>query len=381
MATKKATKSASKPKAAPAKKAPAKKVVAKKPAVAAKPKAEAKVDQEFNQLVAEMQKSAVKTETPKKKKKAWGTIIVTTILVLLLVWLGTWICGVVQQKKIEKDLPTIINYLGGGEMAFKEITSIKKADGVFEFEFTFEEYPDEPFISYITKGGKIFFVSGYMMEDLQAEMDANGGSMSSGEATLTCESVPKAAAPELTAYIVADCPYGTQMQSVMADAIATAPEIASNFNVRYFFDQITADGLTVTAMHGDAEAKENLRQICIREEQPTAFWDYVSCYAAGGATATCQTQTGINTANIEACMTSPSRGIAYGIEDNELAMAHMVSGSPTLVINDETQISEFDFGGRNAESLKSIVCCSADGAFPFCTTAMSVDAAGVSGEC
>jgi hypothetical protein len=33
----------------------------------------------------------------------------------------------------------------------------------------------------------------------------------------------------------------------------------------------TVSGTTITAMHGEAEAKENLRQICIREEQSTKY--------------------------------------------------------------------------------------------------------------
>jgi len=35
---------------------------------------------------------------------------------------------------------------------------------------------------------------------------------------------------------------------------------------------------TIKSMHGAAEAQENLRQICIREEQSGKYWDYVRCY-------------------------------------------------------------------------------------------------------
>jgi len=35
-------------------------------------------------------------------------------------------------------------------------------------------------------------------------------------------------------------------------------------------------------MPEDVEAKENLKQICIREEQSDKYWNYAGCYINGG---------------------------------------------------------------------------------------------------
>ena len=75
-------------------------------------------------------------------------------------------------------------------------------------------------------------------------------------------------------------------------------------------------------MHGPEEAQENLRQICIREEQPAKYWNYISCYmkkttataASGmplGDSTGCQASTGVDTAKLNACVSDPSRGLAY----------------------------------------------------------------------
>jgi hypothetical protein len=220
------------------------------------------------------------------------------------------------------------------------------------------------------------------VEDLKTEM-GNTPATEGGETTTTaasCDALDKNETPELTAYIVADCPYGTQMQQVMVSAIAEAPEIAQNFKVRYFFDSIGDDG-SVMAMHGEAEAKENLRQICIREEQADKFWAYVGCYAAGADSATCMPAAGVNAATVDACMTDVSRGIAWAKEDNMLAQVHQVTGSPTLILNDAQKVQESAFGGRNAEGLKSIVCCSSNNTLAFCDTTLSSAGSAASGDC
>lgn len=391
MATKKTTKKKS---PSTAKKTPASTSTAKKKTT---PKATStvaktetkKADVEFDRIMEEMKKDAAREEAKKteKKKKGgsgfWNALWIL-ILVVVIGLISYWAYGSYQKKQVEKQLPELINYLGGGEMSLSEITRFELKSGVYEFDFIFEEYPEEPFTSYMTKDGKMFFVSGYPVEELLLEMEGYDPNAEAGGAEVSaasCETVNKSTEPELTAYIVADCPYGTQMQSVMLDAINQAPELAENFKVRYFFDQIEAGSREIDAMHGVEEAEEGLLQICLREEQPEVYWDYVGCYAGGSDSETCLGTASVNTANLNACMDDVSRGIAYAVEDNDLSTTHGVTGSPTLVLNNTETVRESDFGGRNADGLKSIVCCSADNAFGFCDSALSTEVAAANGDC
>src|SRR5574343_1730442 len=65
-------------------------------------------------------------------------------------------------------------------------------------------------------------------------------------------------------------------------------------------------------------------------------------------------------------MSDPSRGVAYAKKDFNGQNKYNVSGSPTLVLN-ESNASEFDFGGRNSEAIKSMVCASFNSQPSFCS--------------
>ena len=126
----------------------------------------------------------------------------------------------------------------------------------------------------------------------------------------------------------------------------------------------------ITAMHGDEEAQENLRQICIREEQPVKYWDYVSCQMKAGDTTGCEAPTGVDSAKLAACVSTASRGLAYAQEDFDLNTKYSVTGSPTLIL-DESEISEFNFGGRSAEAVRTMVCAAFNSEPSFCATTLN----------
>jgi hypothetical protein len=137
-------------------------------------------------------------------------------------------------------------------------------------------------------------------------------------------------------------------------------------------------------MHGDAEAKENLRQICIRDEQPAKYWNYLSCQMkASGTETSCEQSTGVNSAALNACITNPSRGVAYAQKDFDLANKYGVSGSPTLVLNGAT-VDEFTadntpiFGGRVSDEVKTIVCDASTTQPGFCSTKINIAEAATS---
>jgi glutaredoxin len=190
---------------------------------------------------------------------------------------------------------------------------------------------------------------------------------------MTCNDLKKNDNPKLTAYIMADCPYGLQMQRVFKNVINTDNNTANNLRVEYIFDQNsnfeTGD---LNSLHGKEEAQENLRQICLREEQPSLYWPYVSCYMQkSGNSQNCLTQTGVNIQSLNTCMTDKNRGLKYAKKDYENTQKLGVSGSPTLVLDGKQVVSEFDFGGRNPNAIKEILCCSADKKLAFCNKEFS----------
>lgn len=173
--------------------------------------------------------------------------------------------------------------------------------------------------------------------------------------------------PTLEAYVVARCPYGLQMQRAMADAVKNIPALAQYLKVRYIG---SASGNTITSMHGSAEATENLRQICLREEQPAKYWNYVSCQMKAGDTSGCESSTGVDSAKLSACISDASRGVAYAQKDFALDSQYSVQGSPTLILNG-VQVSESNYGGRSSDGVKAMVCAAFNSQPSFCSTQLN----------
>lgn len=171
--------------------------------------------------------------------------------------------------------------------------------------------------------------------------------------------------PVLEAYIVSRCPFGLQMQRILADVVKNIPSLAKNVKVRYI-GSVSTDGKTITAMHGQAEATENLRQICIREEQPNKYWDYVSCDMKSGDSAGCEVSSGVDSSKLSACVSDSNKGVAYAKKDFDLQDRYKVQGSPTLILNGG-EASEFDYGGRTSEAVKTVICNGFSNQPDFCS--------------
>jgi len=181
--------------------------------------------------------------------------------------------------------------------------------------------------------------------------------------------------PMLEAYVVARCPYGLQMQRAMAEAVKGQPDLAKYIKARYIGSVLEN---TITSMHGEEEAAENLRQICIREEQPAKYWDYVGCQMkASGTETSCEASTGVDSSKLSACISDVTRGVSYAKEDFDLAEKYSILGSPTMILGGKL-IDESSYGGRSADGVKSMVCSRFETKPSFCSQALNVSQAAVS---
>jgi FKBP-type peptidyl-prolyl cis-trans isomerase 2 len=158
-------------------------------------------------------------------------------------------------------------------------------------------------------------------------------------------------APTLEAFVVSYCPYGLQMQRILVP-VAKALNGKANVIVRYIGE---VSGGKIVSMHGEQEAQENLRQICIREEQSDKFWSYIECFIKAGDSESCIKDAGVDEKKLAACASGP--GIDYAQADFNLD--YDIQGSPTLILNGESA-SEFEFGGRNANAVKDMICSAFD---------------------
>jgi hypothetical protein len=263
------------------------------------------------------------------------------------------------------------NVLKNGQTA--SLVNYSEESGVIKIKITIDS---KEYDSYVTRDGKLLFPESIA---LNGQVPASPSAQTpAATASVTPDNVKKVASTSLDAYVVSDCPFGLQVQRALAEAIKTTPLLAQYVNVRYIG---AVSGNTITSMHGDEEAKENLRQICIRDEQKSKYWDYVSCYmqkTAGtmpngmpyGDTAACQATAKVDTKKLNACVADTTRGLAYAKEDFALNTKYNVQGSPTLVLNGQV-ISETPFGGRSADAFRNIICSSSSSEPSFCGTKLN----------
>lgn len=165
-----------------------------------------------------------------------------------------------------KTIPDLVKKVVNNPSTKIEVLSAKEVSGLVEFELS---VAGQKYTSYVTKDGKMLFTSGIKVEDLNKAQKSAAGAKPATPTTLEkAENLILLHMLLQTALTVSRCKEPSK-------AIAEIPELASNLSVRYIG---AVENGKITAMHGDTEAQENLKQICIREEQKEKYWPYVSCY-------------------------------------------------------------------------------------------------------
>lgn len=276
-------------------------------------------------------------------------IVITGVIIIITQSLGgnpaaTKKTGNLSAQEVAtKCLDYLNNELLAGQ-ATASITEATEESGLVKMKININ---NDEFDAYATLDGKLFFPQVFKLDEDITQ------SSSDTENQKSCEEIKKGEKPLLEAFVVSGCPFGLQMQRVLAEIVKNIPSLASNTKVRYIG---SVSGDKVISMHGDEEAQENLRQICIREEAANKYWNYISCYIKAGESDNCLMTAGVNTSETNACMNDSSRGLKYAKEDFDLDEKYNITGSPTLILNEE-RASEFWFGGRTAEAVKTLICC------------------------
>lgn len=297
-------------------------------------------------------------EMPKKPMINWTMVAVVAALAGILLIIRSF-TGKTDEFK-NKIIPAAIKKVVNDPTTKIEVANVKETSGVYEFQL---KLAGQTYTSYITKDGKILFTSGIKLADTEKK-----AAEAPAQKKLTCSDLQKADNAKLTAFVVSNCPYGLQMQRVFKNAMNEDPSLADKLDIKYIG---AIENGKITSMHGDEEAKENLRQICIREEQKDLYWPYLSCYMQAGKTDECLANVGVDQTMMNACTEDPKRGLAFAQKDFDLANKFKVSGSPTLLLNNKQIVSEFDFGGRVANSVKQLVCCGSKNQPESCSTEIS----------
>jgi protein-disulfide isomerase len=296
----------------------------------------------------------IKTKCSVKHHTIWPftTVVLLIVLIASLSMSSSASTGNVLSAENVKE--SVIDYInnnlvqGGGVTA----TNVVEEAGMYKINTS---YKGREFPIYATMDGRYVFVSPPVDTSVVKEAEE--------PVSVSCDDLEKVQFTKLEAFVVSYCPFGLQMQRIITNL---PDELKAKTIIRYI--GWISDG-KIGAMHGEEEAQENLRQICLREEQPDKFYSYLSCFIKAGESEECLAETSVDTTALENCMNST--GLDYAKIDFDLQREYGVTGSPTLMLNGE-QVSEFDFGGRNVNALKQIICCSSISPADICSENLSV---------
>src|SRR3989344_2413079 len=293
-----------------------------------------------------------------KKIRIWRilTIVFGLLLITSIFTDNFGIIGLaVSSNTVAKDAIDYINTVLLQGQATATLVSMKAENGLYNLKI---DINGKEITAYISKDGSLLFPSVINIKETQTQQT---------EKKVTCDNIKKTGKPILQAFIVSNCPYGLQMQRVL---VPIAELLKDNIKVRYLG---SIENGKITSMHGAQEATENLRQICIREEQPDKYWSYISCFIKDGNSDSCLASIQIDKDKLNTCMTA-DKGLEYAKEDFDLSEKFSVSSSPTLIL-DNVKVSEFDFGGRSADAVKTLLCCAFETQPESCKTQLSAEQA------
>ncbi|MBW3015758.1 hypothetical protein KY330_05015 [Candidatus Woesearchaeota archaeon] len=179
--------------------------------------------------------------------------------------------------------------------------------------------------------------------------------------------------PEVEAFVMSHCPYGTQIEKGLIPVIEELGD-SIDFKLRFVH----------YAMHGDKEVYEELNQYCIQKEQEDKLLPYLNCFLADGDGETCLEEVEIDMDMLESCVEDADEefSITSSFEDKstwmgnfppfdvnkDLAEKYGVQGSPTLVLNGMVVSSS-----RDPASLLKTICYGFEEQPDACDAELSTD--------
>lgn len=253
--------------------------------------------------------------------------------------------SITEKQASEKAVSYINSVLQGRATA--KMVSINESSGLYSMDI---DVGGQKYNSFMTKDGRMLFPSGINLDEQAAQ---------SAKTNSDTNAIPKSDKPKAELFVMSFCPYGVQAEGFMKPVVDL---LGSKADIRVRFIAQAGNGIdSVQSLHGSAEAKEDLRQICIMKNYPAGYWNYLSvfnrdCYpvyrnetALDSCWKSSAASAGIDATKIDSCANTDA--LALLKSDEQAANSYGVSGSPSLMINGAT------YGGaRSSEDFKNAIC-------------------------
>jgi hypothetical protein len=287
--------------------------------------------------------------------------------------------GVVGQK-VESYITD--NFLAP-QGAEAQLDSIESQYGLYQINFDILKDGEvvQQAQAYATKDGKYMIVG--QVFDMNENLDAGE------EVQQQAQQMPKSDKPNIKFFVMSYCPFGQQAENGLGPALAELEGkvdwephfvIYSNYGgggPDYCFD----DDSKYCSMHGIKELNEGVRQLCIFNDKPGKWWDYVSKINERCSLSNIDTcwkdiakEVGFDVDKIEKCV--QEQGLDLLADEAELNERYGVRGSPTVFIND----AEYN-GGRAPGDYLAGICSAFNNEPSGCSTQLESTTSAATGGC
>lgn len=275
------------------------------------------------------------------KFNVWILISLVLVLLLIVSLLMGWKIGAGALSADQAGKKTIDYINNNLVQAGTSVSLVSTKDLGAVYEVT-TSYQGREIPIYLSKDGSFLFLSAYNTSETIEQTT-----------TEQPTEIPKTDKPTVQLYVMSFCPYGIQAEQAMkpvVDLLGSKASIEPHFIV-------SISGTTVNSLHGDYEAKEDMRQACVWKYYGQAtFWkfvDYINNNCNKDNLDTCwkdaAKNASISVTKIETCQTT--EGLDLMKAEQVLSEKNGVSGSPTLIINGVVYS-----GARTAEAYKQAIC-------------------------
>ena len=252
-------------------------------------------------------------------------------------------------------------------MLFDE--NIAKADGYDRLERFLQP----------SKSGKWKVFKGRAKFDPKAEICDNGAD-DTGNGKVDCDDdtcknnllCREEAAGKLELFVMSQCPFGLKAFTAMKEVL---PAFGADlkFEVHFIGDEQNGQ---LTAMHGQGEVDENIRELCALKKAPKKAMEYIWCRNENirdNNYLPCAEKAGI-TDVVKACFEG-DEGKKLLSDDYKVAKGLGIGGSPTWIANGRHQ-----FSGIDAATVQRNICQHNSG-LAGCGKALSGDTGAPAGSC
>ncbi len=254
-------------------------------------------------------------------------------------------------EQIKTSIETFINenLMQAGMKA--EIKNVALENGLYKM--TVSLGAGQEIESYATKDGKIFFPESINIEEIKKKIQDMKEQQQAAAQKSNVE-IPKNDKPTVDLYGMSFCPFGNKTEDTMK-SVYDLLKNKVNFNFHYI---VTSNGDAIQSLHGEKEVAQNKREACVLKNYGKDKWfsfvTYVNtnCGSDGSCWEVGAKNSGLNVANINACVTS--QGVSLMKENEKVSNAAGASGSPTLIINGATSNVVYKYG--NSEEYKKVIC-------------------------